>query len=353
MTRPRHYNKERKTSTVHQVKNTIMSLPNNNSLLGVATAPSMDRNAQQQLLLRALLQQQYSSVHRVAPSRTPTAAAMQQLLQQRGLQEQQQQQLARLLSVDLVRQHNQRAQLFAATANANSFVPFAGSDRDLLLRLQQLRSTTLSPQSVIASSPVAPLLSRTAPSVAASASKRALPDIYARDGSPNAGAPGLLSNLATSEAASAFHDTELIVSAALMDAKIRKGRKKPKDHPRRPLSAYNVFFKEERQRILNDIPDASAEVKQTGIKTRKRKKNAHGKIGFENLAKAIGQKWQSLTQEEIHYYKAQAEVDQKRYRDEMEVYNSSKKKSVNCEESDDDIDSTSTLHAAKKLKGTV
>jgi HMG-box domain len=343
-----------------------MSLPNNNSLLGVVTAPSMDRNAQQQLLLRALLQQQYSSVYRAthhSPPRTQTATAMQQLLQQRGLQEQQQQ-LSRLLSADLVRQQNQRAQLFAAAANANNFAPFAGSDRDLLQRLQQLRSTTLSPQSVIASSPVAPLLSRTSPTLAASAQKRALPDIYARDGSPSAGAPGLLSNLATSQAASAFHDTDLIASAALMETKIRKGRKKPKDHPRRPLSAYNIFFKEERQRILNEIPDASPEEKQIGTKTRKRKKNAHGKIGFENLAKAIGQKWQALNQEEIQYYKAQAEVDQKRYRDEMDVYNSSKKKSVhacesfdetvaNSEESDDDIDSTSTLHTAKKLKGTV
>jgi len=57
--------------------------------------------------------------------------------------------------------------------------------------------------------------------------------------------------------------------------------------PKRPLSAYNIFFKEERNRILDGIPDSEA--KHTP-RTRKRKTTPHGKIGFENLAKAIGER---------------------------------------------------------------
>jgi hypothetical protein len=40
-----------------------------------------------------------------------------------------------------------------------------------------------------------------------------------------------------------------------------------------------------------------------------RKKNPHGKISFESLAKAIGRKWQSLSSEEVQYYKRKSEED--------------------------------------------
>ena len=88
-------------------------------------------------------------------------------------------------------------------------------------------------------------------------------------------------------------------------------------------SAYNIFFKEERQRILAKIPegeDSKAAPAAGDAKTRKRKKRPHGKIGFENLAKVIGQRWQELTPEQVEYYKKKAEEDMKRYKDQMEEY---------------------------------
>jgi len=111
-------------------------------------------------------------------------------------------------------------------------------------------------------------------------------------------------------------------------------RRKHKDKPKRPLSAYNIFFKEERQRILASIPtkaageDAAAEGKDKNEETeiddktgkRKRKKTPHGKIGFENLAKIIGQRWQELKGDRITYYKGLAAEDMKRYKEQMEIF---------------------------------
>jgi HMG (high mobility group) box len=105
--------------------------------------------------------------------------------------------------------------------------------------------------------------------------------------------------------------------------KARKIRKKPKDQPKRPLSAYNIFFKEERQRILDEIPEQSADAADEAkppVKRRKRNRNPHGKIGFESLAKVIGQRWQGLTSEKLEYYKHQSETDKERYRKAMTEY---------------------------------
>jgi len=111
------------------------------------------------------------------------------------------------------------------------------------------------------------------------------------------------------------------------DSKGKKSRKKPKDRPKRPLSAYNIFFKEERQRILSKIPDSDVKEegdgKTAGAKNKqslKRKKSPHGKIGFENLAKVIGQRWQDLKPDEVQYYKEKAEADMDRYKEQMEEY---------------------------------
>jgi hypothetical protein len=53
---------------------------------------------------------------------------------------------------------------------------------------------------------------------------------------------------------------------------------------------------------------------------KKRKRVPHGKIGFESLAKIVGQRWKELPPDELEVYKKRAEDDMKRYRKEMEAY---------------------------------
>ena len=148
-------------------------------------------------------------------------------------------------------------------------------------------------------------------------------------------------------------DTGVFQSGAIPDfAKSgKKSRpKKPKNKPKRPLSAYNIFFKDERAKILANIPDKTeeeegdgeekavkkeegedgksgdenAEGGDTGDKKKssgkKRKRVPHGKIGFESLAKIVGQRWKELPPDELEQYKKRAEEDMKRYRKEMEAY---------------------------------
>ena len=56
--------------------------------------------------------------------------------------------------------------------------------------------------------------------------------------------------------------------------------------PKRPLSAYNLFFQEARKALLGDA--------YTPSPAKRRHRKSHGKIGFTELAHIISQKWKTL-----------------------------------------------------------
>ncbi|GFH53573.1 hypothetical protein CTEN210_10049 [Chaetoceros tenuissimus] len=105
----------------------------------------------------------------------------------------------------------------------------------------------------------------------------------------------------------------------------KKKRKKSKDAPKRPLSAYNIFFKEERQRMLQSLPSmdngpTSNSSSKCSRHHRKGRDQPHGKISFENLAKTIGSRWRELGSAERKKFEILAAKDTERYTEEMKVF---------------------------------
>lgn len=110
----------------------------------------------------------------------------------------------------------------------------------------------------------------------------------------------------------------------------RKRKPKPADMPRRPLSAYNIFFKEQRALIIGASPPNLDHLPEmmtfdTGSPSNfERKKRAHrkthGKISFSNLAKEIGKKWNALPKEGRIKYVAGAAKEKLRYQEELKIY---------------------------------
>jgi len=84
---------------------------------------------------------------------------------------------------------------------------------------------------------------------------------------------------------------------------------KPKGKPRRPISGYNVFFKEERGRWnISSI--------QSGVENTR----SNDDSAFRTMTKAIGKRWRELSADQKMRYEKVASEDMQRYRKEMNEY---------------------------------
>jgi hypothetical protein len=187
------------------------------------------------------------------------------------------------------------------------------------------------------------------------------------------------------------------------DKKKRKKAKKSTDQPRRALSAYNIFFSEQREQILKEIDakqkgsskdeegdevkkdDAEKDVKKDDGEDKKededkkdgdedddqvpkvlnrtffpkRQKRAHrkvhGKIGLVDLAREVSKRWKELEPEKKKHYQNLAEEDRKRHKEVMAEYQERKAAenmvSLGSNDSEDEQeDDSPPAPAAKKSK---
>ncbi len=134
--------------------------------------------------------------------------------------------------------------------------------------------------------------------------------------------------------------------------KPKKRRKKDKNKPKRPLSAYNLFFKDEREKILQQIPKESEIEVDEKITWPGKKRPPHGKISFEELARTIGARWQSLDKESKLHYKKKADEDLERYATEMKIYDKRSKQQFKSPPSDDELQEDDTKRPREDTKVT-
>jgi hypothetical protein len=99
--------------------------------------------------------------------------------------------------------------------------------------------------------------------------------------------------------------------------------------PKRPLSAYNIFFRKERQVLLGeDLASAHVITDQSRRKHRK----THGKIGFAEMAKLVGQRWKKLDTTTKQGFEEQANREKVRYFEHLEVWKKAQEEEDRTEE---------------------
>ena len=111
----------------------------------------------------------------------------------------------------------------------------------------------------------------------------------------------------------------------------KKGRPKrdpSEGWPKRPLSAYNIFFKEYRSKLLG-VDELEVESNRIEINEPFRKKRKkHGIISFSDLAKTIGKKWNEMSSEEKIGYQDKAKITMIKYKEELKIFHSKRSEKV-------------------------
>ena len=118
-------------------------------------------------------------------------------------------------------------------------------------------------------------------------------------------------------------------SATGGEISVANKRAKAVEKPKRPLSAYNIFFRDERQKLLNMTPVKKGEGTLSESDDEDGAKKPHAKssknpnkVSFESMAKIIGQRWRDIASDASakSYYQNLADRDKKRHAAEQEVW---------------------------------
>lgn len=155
------------------------------------------------------------------------------------------------------------------------------------------------------------------------------------------------------ESSSSKASTENIVGEPETVRKRRRKRKKkwtkPEGKPKRPLSAYNIFFAQERILMLGeDVPTAEQEAMKKKVHCK-----THGKISFAVMARTIGAKWKSLGANDKKIYEDKAREEKARYLRELAAWKETQKAGTPTGGNDGKmLDDDMTRHGMVGMSGT-
>ena len=124
--------------------------------------------------------------------------------------------------------------------------------------------------------------------------------------------------------------------------------------PLRALSAYNFFFRDERERILSGVEAEWTETKKQKLleehwfqdrHKKRRHRKTHGKIDFTSLSKLISSRWKELAESRKDFYRQVAARDFSRFKQESKSQQQQASTNTTAEPLPQDATSTTTTTA--------